>query len=350
MIDEITDAVGEVLAAYGPAQHATPAVSLRVFSDLAELGFPLVSIDEELGGSGGSVNEALTVLRALGHHGSGAPLAESGFLAGWLLSTSGLEVSAGLRALVSPIESDLTFDGVVVSGTASNVAWADGATALVALLDGPDGQVVVEIDRAEYSIGSTKPTVAGDERSRVRVESSKPRRVAAARVTGEQLLVRASASRVALISGALDAVRDLTHTYTNQREQFGQPVAKFQAVQAHLAQLAADAALIATASDEVGLAFERNPFPRFEVASATILARAAARDSSKAGHQAHGAMGVTREYPLHVLTRHLWQWAHDFGTLDRWRSTLLEYVDAAGADGYYPLITSGTTPETGNSQ
>jgi hypothetical protein len=61
-------------------------------------------------------------------------------------------------------------------------------------------------------------------------------------------------------------------------------------------------------------------------------------------------MGATREYPLHVLTRHLWQWAHDFGTLDHWRSIVLESVAAAGADDYYALITSGTASTTGGSQ
>ena len=41
---------------------------------------------------------------------------------------------------------------------------------------------------------------------------------------------------------ALERARDLTVTYTNERIQFGQAVAKFQAVQVHLARLAEDAA------------------------------------------------------------------------------------------------------------
>ena len=30
-------------------------------------------------------------------------------------------------------------------------------------------------------------------------------------------------------------------------------------------------------------------------------------------------MGVTREYPLHQLSRRLWSWRHEWGTTRDWR-------------------------------
>jgi acyl-CoA dehydrogenase len=342
--DEIADAVDDVLRAWGPAEHAQPATALAAWNGLLELGFPYVSIDESLGGSGEGVQEAFAVLRALGRHGSSAPVAESGFLAGWLLAGAGLEIHHGLTALVPPTASGLRFDGSRVTGSAEGVAWAREADAVVALVDGPDGPVVVELPAGEVEVESERATVAGEPRSTIRVAAA-PSRWGAAGTDRDGLLRRAAASRVALIAGGLERARDLTVRYTHERVQFGQPVASFQAVQVHLARLAEDAQLVGGAADLLGAALDATPDPAFEVASASLVARSSARESAKAAHQAHGAMGVTREYPLHVVTRHLWQWSHEHGTAAFWRSVVLASISAAGADGYYPLITGGTDKE-----
>jgi acyl-CoA dehydrogenase len=44
----------------------------------------------------------------------------------------------------------------------------------------------------------------------------------------------------------------------------------------------------------------------FQVAAAKSIAADAATIATAAAHQAHGAMGVTQEYPLHTVTRRLW--------------------------------------------
>ena len=67
---------------------------------------------------------------------------------------------------------------------------------------------------------------------------------------------------------------------------------------------------------------------------------------TRAAHQAHGAMGVTREYPLHQLTRRLWSWRHEWGTTKEWRRELGSLVEAAGADGLFDLITATPPPTT----
>ncbi len=50
-------------------------------------------------------------------------------------------------------------------------------------------------------------------------------------------------------------------------------------------------------------------------------------------------MGMTREYPLHQLTRRLWSWRHEWGTTVQWRRELGDRVVAAGADDLFALIT-----------
>ena len=340
--DEIAQVLDDVLGGWGPATHADLDTSIAVWNALLELGFPYVSLNEDLGGAGGTVEDAFAVLRTLGAHGSGAPLAESGFLAGWLLTTAGLNLEPALRALVPPLGGELTFDGSIVSGRARGVAWVQEADTVVALVDGQGGQFVVELGTKDVLVANTMQTVAGEPRSDLRVDAVTPVRVATAGTNRGEYLRRAAATRVALIAGALERARDLTVTYTNERIQFGQAVAKFQAVQVHLARLAEDAALVGAASELLAASAEEGIFPSFEVASATLLARSSAREAAKAAHQAHGAMGVTREYPLHVITRHLWQWSHEFASSSIWQQTVLDAVRDAGADDYYPLITGGS--------
>jgi acyl-CoA dehydrogenase len=137
-----------------------------------------------------------------------------------------------------------------------------------------------------------------------------------------------------MAAGALGAVAQMTVDYTNQRHQFGKPVATFQAVQLHLitaaqsavrAQMAADIAVRALAAGDAS----------FEIAAARVIVDDAITLGTRAAHQAHGAMGVTREYPLHHFTRRLWAWRHEWGTTRDWRRRVGERAIAVGPDNLF---------------
>ncbi|HAX04888.1 MAG TPA: acyl-CoA dehydrogenase, partial [Acidimicrobiaceae bacterium] len=57
-----------------------------IWSAFADTGFPWISISEESGGSGGTLLDALEVLRLVGYHAAPIPAAETGILGGWLMS------------------------------------------------------------------------------------------------------------------------------------------------------------------------------------------------------------------------------------------------------------------------
>ena len=80
----------------------------------------------------------------------------------------------------------------------------------------------------------------------------------------------------------------------------------------------------------------------FEIAAAKLIANQAAARATKACHQAHGAMGMTQEYPLHHFSRRLWSWRKEYGSDAHWSAVLGDMATGVGADGLYPLITSGT--------
>ena len=155
------------------------------------------------------------------------------------------------------------------------------------------------------------------------------------------LRFRGALSRVALMAGAIEKMSRLTVSYTNEREQFGRPVSRFQAVQAHLVWAAQDAALARMAAEIAGREADRG-HGRFEIASAKLVANQAATRATKACHQAHGAMGRTQEYPLHHRSRRLWSWRTEYGGDREWTHWVGRRAISVGADGLYPLVTDGS--------
>ena len=160
-------------------------------------------------------------------------------------------------------------------------------------------------------------------------------------VDAEPLVQRSALPRAALMAGAIEKMCQLTVSYTNERVQFGRPVARFQAVQQHLVWAAQDAALVRMAAEVAAREATRGDAP-FEIAAAKLIANQAAARATKACHQAHGAMGMTQEYPLHHFSRRLWSWRKEYGADAHWAGVLGTMATGVGADGLYPLITSGT--------
>ena len=107
------------------------------------------------------------------------------------------------------------------------------------------------------------------------------------------------AQMVGLAQGALDH----TVRYVQQREQFGHPVAEFQAVQFQLAEMATQVAAArlmvynAARSKDAGTRFLR------EAAMAKIFASRIAQTVSSGCIDLYGGYGFTREYPVEKLYR-----------------------------------------------
>jgi alkylation response protein AidB-like acyl-CoA dehydrogenase len=124
---------------------------------------------------------------------------------------------------------------------------------------------------------------------------------------------RGALMRSIQMCGAMARVRDLTVIFAAERHQFGQPINKFQAVQHHLAELAAEAA----AADAMVAGILARPTRSAVAAAKVVTGRAAGRVATIA-HQVHGAIGFTQEHQLHRFTTRLWQWRDDFGTESDW--------------------------------
>jgi acyl-CoA dehydrogenase len=163
-------------------------------------------------------------------------------------------------------------------------------------------------------------------------------RAAPSGIDADALACRAALARSLLLAGALERVLAMTVHQAREREQFGRPIGRFQAIQQDVARMAAAVAAARAAADA---AVER-PDP-LTIAVAKIQTGEAATVAATIAHQIHGAIGFTDEHALHHHTRRLWAWRDEDGSETFWAQRLGEAVAAAGATNLWPLLTGERT-------
>jgi alkylation response protein AidB-like acyl-CoA dehydrogenase len=107
----------------------------------------------------------------------------------------------------------------------------------------------------------------------------------------------------AQMAGLAQGAFELALRYAQQRQQFGKPIAEFQAVQFELAEMATqiEAARLLT-YNAARLRDLRLPFVKESAMAKLFASRAAERVASKA-IEIHGGYGFTREYPVEKYFR-----------------------------------------------
>ncbi|EHI12161.1 acyl-CoA dehydrogenase family protein [Mycolicibacterium thermoresistibile] len=327
-----------------------------VWEDLVDNGFAHVGIAESAGGSGGGLREAAVLLRAVGRHAVAVPLAEVG-LAGWLLETSGGRLGDGLTTVgAGNLVATPADGGVRVVGRLTRVAFARQARTVVALAapaphrpetDGTESatpELVVSIPVADCRITPGR-NVAGEARDDLLVDTVLPSSAAEAAVIGaaRELRLRGALARAVSSAGAMSGLVSQTSQYVREREQFGRPLAAFQAVQQSMALLAAEAAAAGTAADAaVRICAERgcaSPEAELAVAAAKVRTAQAATVGAATAHQMHGAIGMTYEHALRHTTSRLWSWRSEWGGERTWADQLGQLAMNAGGAGLWDALT-----------
>lgn len=299
-------------------------------------------VPEAQGGAGLGWRDTAEIIRAAAYHATPVPLAET-ITAGWLLAQAGIDVPQGPLTLV-PEGSALLLAGDRVSGTLAQVPWGRYAGHVLAPVTHTGGIKLVLLARDTAMVREDR-NIGRDPRDTLTFVQSVPVAVAdmPEACGNDALLIFGALARAVQMAGAVESVLDMTVGYAGERTQFGRPIAKFQAVQHRLAQLASQAASVQTAAHHACRAADVSAVPRealLEVAVAKIRAGEAAGEAAAAGHQVHGAIGFTEEYRLHYLTRRLWAWRAEFGSEADWAERLGRAVAARGADSMWPDITA----------
>ncbi len=132
------------------------------------------------------------------------------------------------------------------------------------------------------------------------------------------------------IATAAEGALAVSVAHARDRVQFGRPLARFQAIQQHLAVmaghvLAARAACDVADGDELGAAL------------AKVRAGEAAGAVAPIAHQVCGALGYSDEFALHRFTRRLWALRDAHGTEAEWSARAGERL---AGDGLWARLTA----------
>lgn len=328
----IAEMVSRLFRDHRPEATAARALPPALWQAIAEAGVPFALMPEELGGFGLSPAEAAAILTAAGEQAIPGPLADA-MLGNYLLALAGCEPLTEPLALAEAPEG-------CTGGTAglalARVGWGREAAALV--LVGADW---IELHRGPFGI-APGTDLSGAPSDTLTLAAAPAERGALALPPGALKALRAVLT-VAQMAGAAEGALALTLRHATDREQFGRPLAAFQAVQHNIAVIASEAAAMRAAADMAAAlipAATTDP-EGFEAhaAAAKIRAGEAAGRVAALAHQVHGAIGITREYDLHLFTRPLWAWRDAHGSEAFWSARLGARLCALGPDGLWPELT-----------
>jgi alkylation response protein AidB-like acyl-CoA dehydrogenase len=261
---------------------------------------------------GASLPESAVVLEGLARWAAAVPVAETDLLAAWLATQAGLRVpDAGPMSVA--IADARAVDGRI-AGTATDVPWPRSGPVLLAAR-GDDATFVTVLDDAAVR---DSHTLAGEPRGAITFDVLVTDGVLLSRTVGDELVRRGAWARCVQILGAFSAAAELTTRHIGERNQFGRPLGKFQAVQHALAGMlgeiersrAATALATAAAAD---FGFD-SPRADYAVTVAKVAVGRAVGPVTTIAHQLHGAIGTTIEHPLWLATMRARSWADEFGT------------------------------------
>lgn len=274
----------------------------ELWRELADAGLLGIAVPESLGGAGLGLTEVCLLLEQQGRFLAPVPLWEN-LLAGYVLTRHGSveqqqrwvapmaagAVRLGLAAALDGA-SPVSFDGTALLGRALVTSRAD---ALVVVTD--DGVFVCEAPAGE-PVETTTHALAYD----VDLTGVAAERVdAPAEVVRNHLRVGLAAAQL----GVADAGIREAAQHLSQREQFGRPLATFQATTHQLGDAYCDAQAMRATLWQAVWALEAGPAPR-DVAVAAWWATDAAERIQHTVQHLHGGLGADTTYPVH--RRLLW--------------------------------------------
>lgn len=265
-------------------------------------GFLDALVGEEQGGVGLALSEVGPLFMAIGRHGVPLPVGET-ILARHLLAAMEAQCPAGPVALA--MMNGKGAARVICGGMADHILIeADGKLALIAARD-----LALRPSGGAYDVDAIL----------MWNDHIGPGTIAA---PPGGLLSWSAGLRACLMSGAAERLLEMTVSYANERVQFGKPIGAQQALQQNLAVMAEHVIALRLAAQSVCAA--GLPMGQLTVAIAKQISSAFAPAIANTAHAVHGAIGISREHDLQLLTRRLHGWRQADGAERLWACRLGE--------------------------
>jgi acyl-CoA dehydrogenase len=311
MDDLLTDALRQLLADHCTShliRDVESGISPKNFwQQLQESGFPDALLSEAQGGADLKLSDAFPLLELCGTYALPVPLAAT-MCARALLASGGFKPPEGSITLA--LESQQV-DGALVC---KHVSY--GRVANWVLLDQGDSCLLLPVASAivqpdVFALDAVLTWHAKEVKEAQRVVGIHDLRTLLACIISAQL------------SGTLMGVFTRTLQFANDRNQFGRPIGKFQAIQ-HQLSVISEHTFAARMAAQIGCHCEHIRPDRLRVAVAKARTSEAALEVASLSHSIHGAIGFTQEFDLQLFTRRLHVWRLSAGSESYWHTVLGE--------------------------
>jgi 3-oxocholest-4-en-26-oyl-CoA dehydrogenase beta subunit len=222
------------------------------------------------------------------------------------------DLASGSKGLVLAIEEEHATDPVafqcrVEGGRLRGSKWyvphAERADAfLVAARDG-DGLALVLAARSSATVAPLRSFVSGEPQAVVNLAGAPLLRRLCGGAQANSLLRDIRRRQVALalaeMLGGMDAVLEATVAYVKEREQFGQKIAVFQAVQHQVADMATAYTASRHLAWQAITRVAEGCDEAIDLPAAAVYVGTAFKQLAVTGHHLHGGAGFVVEHPLH---------------------------------------------------
>jgi alkylation response protein AidB-like acyl-CoA dehydrogenase len=333
MADMLAHSAGQLFAALsGPADVRRIEAGGSwdaLWSEIESAGFADALVPEADGGAGLSGQEAAVLLFLAGAHALPLPLGQT-MIARAAALRCGLALPEGPVAIAGHPAS--AADGVVVL---ADVPYGATCRHVLASIAGRFVLLPTKSARIERSgvHGSLTSTLSLP-------ETTVAEAAADLDAAGVDWLAAGAVVTAARMVGAMERALAMTVDHANQRVQFGKPIGRLQAVQQQISVMVEE---VFAARIAVSLALAQEPPHGIMAAVAKTRAGEAAAVAAAVAHAVHGAIGITEEFDLQLLTRQLHEGRVQFGGERYWNQRLgeaalaesttpLEFVQAISAD------------------
>lgn len=307
-----------------------PALDAELWQAQLELGLTGTMVPESQGGLGMDLLTLAVVAEAAGAYAVATPL-EYQCLVSWAVANSGSQsiidawlepVLAGSKVATLALSADGSAESLsvtegAVTGVVQFVAFAIDAD--IALADLGDGTVgLVELRQDAVTLQSVKPLDRSRPVYHLQLESAPV--VILPELPAGRLFDAAIILHAASAFGAAKRCLDMSVEYAKVREQFGQVIGSFQALKHQLAHMALDLEpsrflfwYVAHCWD-----IETDDASQLAALCKAHLGEVSVR-TARAAVEAHGGIGFTWEYPLHIWLKRAMADSAIYGTPARQR-------------------------------
>ena len=297
----------------------------------AEMGWLSLSIPEALGGLGCSFVETALVAEELGRGIALEPFVGCAVLAARLIERGDAPgFGAQREALLAGIadgsaitllahsepgsrfelgsvttEARETAAGWVIDGTKMMVPGAPGAAHFIVSARVQGQGIALFLVHREAVVLQSYPLIDGTRAADIELHAVAVGKDALLAAPGsavpllEEAMDRAALAQVAEGLGCMEAVLELTGEYLKTRQQFGQPIGKFQALQHRMSEMFVEVQETRSILLRGIANLEGEPAARRQaVSAAKVMLGTAGRFVGGQGIQLHGGIGVTDEYQV----------------------------------------------------